>query len=95
MSAIPTITLCPCESSRIHAHGYDAETKTLALQFKIKDGKPGATYHYAGVEPETYDDLKAAESLGKFFGSRITAKNEDGGLRYPHTRVAEPPKAED
>jgi hypothetical protein len=94
--AFPTIPLCACESSRIAAHGYSPETKTLALQFRGKGkGGLGATYHYSGVSPEFYEELKGAESLGKFFGARVSAKNEDGTLVYPFTRVAEPPADEE
>ena len=87
----PAITLCPCESSRIAAHGFDPATGTLALQFKKKgpdgDMVPGPVYHYASVEPETYAELCAAESIGKFFGARINAKDDDGNLRYPYTKI--------
>ena len=90
-----TIAIKPCDSSRIHGHGYDEATKTLALQFKRKgdDGKPcaGTVYHYSGVEPETYADLCAAESIGKFFGERINAKDGEGKLKYPYTKI-EPEK---
>lgn len=88
-----TIALTPCQSSRICAHGYDAATSTLALQFykKGEDGKqaPGTVYHYAGVEPETYQELTECESIGAFFGKRINAKDEDGKLLYPFTKMEE------
>lgn len=80
------IPLVLCESSRIAAHGYDAANQTLALQFKGKEDAPGPIYHYAGVEPQTYEDLKGAESIGKFFGSVINAK-VDGKLKYPFTKM--------
>lgn len=76
------INLTPCESSQIHAHGYDHETKTLALQFKHKgnDGKPvaGSVYYYSDFSPETYADFCAAESKGSFFGKRI----KNGGFNF-------------
>lgn len=84
----PEIQLTPCNSSLIHARGYDPATRTLALQFKSKGG-PGATYHYADVPPEMYTELCDAESVGKFFGDRV--KNNPA---YLYTRVAEPPKPE-
>jgi hypothetical protein len=87
-TAHPEIQLTPCESSLIHAHGYDAATQTLALQFKAKGG-PGATYHYADVPPEMYAALQTSDSVGRFFGSEI--KNNPA---HPHTRVAEPPEPE-
>ena len=88
---MPTaIKLCPCDSSRIAAHGYDPDTNTLALQFKGRGGTPGPVYHYDKVEPELYEDLKRAESLGKFFGERINVKDDAGALKYPFTRIEEP-----
>jgi hypothetical protein len=86
----PAIALLACESSRIAAHGYDEASSTLALQFKTKAGEPGTVYHYAGVEPETYQQLKSAESIGKFFGAHINVK-VDGRLKYPYTKI-EPEK---
>lgn len=87
-----SIKLTPCESSRIAAHGYDAETQTLALQFKAKAG-PGSIYHYAGFAPDRYEELLGCESIGKFFGSVVNAKDEDGKLIYPFTKI-EPEKTE-
>ena len=66
----PNITLVPCKSSQIAATGYDAESQTLAIQFKGKDG-PGNVYHYSDVPPEVAAEFEKAESKGKFFGSRI------------------------
>lgn len=84
---MPKIALCPCDSSRIHAHGYDPETQTLALRFKGKGGAPGPVYHYAGFPAEEYEALKQAESLGKFFGAKVNIKNDEGELVYPFTRL--------
>lgn len=76
----PDIKLCACESSQIHAFGYDDATQTLALQFKSKGG-PGAVYHYP-CAPDVYKQFCTAESKGKFFGSRIK-----GNPDMPHTRI--------
>ena len=62
----PCIGMCPCESSQVKAHGYDAATRTLAVEYKS-----GGTYHYSDVPPATYDAMKAAESVGKFIGASI------------------------
>ena len=90
----PVIAMTLCESSRIAAHGHDAATNTLALQFKKKgdDGEmvPGAVYHYAGFPAERYEQLKSAESIGRYFGQVVSAKDEDGNLVYPYTRIDEP-----
>lgn len=88
------IPLTPCQSSRICAHGWDPDTETLALQFvkKGQDGNPerGPVYHYSGVTKAVYGDLCKAESIGRFFGQVISAKDDDGKLIYPYTRVDEP-----
>ncbi len=71
----PQILLAGCESSQIHAHGYDAATSTLALQFKRKrdDGTRvgGSVYHYDNVPPVLYEQFCEAESKGEFFGKHI------------------------
>lgn len=87
------IELCPCESSRITAHGHDPVTNTLALQFKSKNG-PGPVYHYSGFTADDYKAFTEAESLGRHFGTHINVKNEDGSLKYPFTKLEEP-KAEE
>lgn len=68
------IALCPCESSQISHHGYDKSTCTLALKFK----RGGSVYHYDGVSPEMYEELRQAKSIGKFFGQHIKA----GGFKF-------------
>ncbi len=64
----PPITLAPVESKRVGAIGYDPTTKTLAVQFKAG---ARAIYHYPGVEPETFEEFKAAKSLGTYFGQNL------------------------
>lgn len=49
------------ESSNVRAVGYDAETRTLRVEYK-----GGGVYEYPNVEPSLYADLLAAESVGKF-----------------------------
>ncbi len=70
----PTINLTPCESSQIAAFGYDPATQVLAIQFPGRGVKPGDIYHYADVPAETFEQMKAAESKGKFFGSTIRGR---------------------
>lgn len=60
------IPLTPCESSNIKAHGYDAATRTLAIQFA-----GGKLWHYAAVPPEVYSGLVAAPSIGSFFAKSV------------------------
>lgn len=63
------ITMTPADSTAISAHGYDPDSKTMAITFK-----GGKTYHYEGVEPAVYDAFKGAKSLGKHFGTHIQTK---------------------
>jgi hypothetical protein len=60
----------PCESAKIASHGYDAETQTLALTFKAKDGE-SLVYHYDPYTPADYEKFCGAESKGKFFNANI------------------------
>lgn len=67
------------DSSQIRAVGYDAATRTLAVQFhgKGQAGQPppaGATYTYSNVPPEIHVGLIGAESVGKFFGANVRGK---------------------
>ena len=66
--ARPPIALQPVESSQVKAVGYDAATKTLAVQFTRG---AGAIYHYPGVDPETHSAFVGSESLGKFFRDNL------------------------
>lgn len=63
----PSIDLQPCVSSQVKAFGYDPETRTLAVQFISND----STYHYNDVAPEVFAAMKAAPSVGAFFGKAI------------------------
>lgn len=60
--------------SQIEAIGYDADTKTLAVQFPGRGATPGAVYHYSDVPQETFNAFKSAESIGKYFGAHIKGK---------------------
>lgn len=67
----PAFNMYPvAKSSNILATGYDAASKTLAIQFK----GGGKTYHYADVPAATFDALEKAESVGKFVVSQIVGK---------------------
>lgn len=66
----PPIAHTPVEppSSQIATRGYDAATQTLVLTFTRG---PGSIYLYPNVDAETWAAFLAADSAGKFFGSRI------------------------
>jgi len=66
----PAIALQPVESGQVKAVGYDADTQTLAVQFR--HGKQ-AIYHYPDVAPETHAAFIGADSLGSFFRDNLKA----------------------
>ena len=61
------ITMTPAKSSNIKAYGYDAATRTLAVDFV----GGSATNHYHNVPPEIASKLAGAESTGRFFSANI------------------------
>lgn len=74
-----TLPLVPIEgSSNIAAAGYSAAVKLLDIKFLS-----GQTHRYADVSPEVFDEFLAAESKGKFFGSRIRGKYESQRIDTP------------
>lgn len=64
----PAVHLHGVKSSQVKAIGYDADTKTLAVQFTRGTG---AVYHYPNVEPHTHEAFVKAGSIGTFFGKHI------------------------
>jgi hypothetical protein len=66
MTAIKT---SPVESSNLAAIGYDAESKTLQVDFKN-----GKRWQYPNVPAELFAEFQAAESVGKFFAARIKSQ---------------------
>jgi hypothetical protein len=82
------ITMDSVESSQIEALGYDAETQTLAVQFKAKGDKPGSVYHYANFTADDWQAFRAAESLGSHFYKQIKPFPE----KFPYTRIEAQPE---
>jgi hypothetical protein len=68
MEKTTAIPCQPVKSTSVQGIGYDATSQTLAVQFR------GATYHYAGVPVEVYEEFKLTESFGRFFQDRIRGK---------------------
>lgn len=52
-------------SKSVVSVGYDTETQELEVEW------PSGIYRYAGVSAETYTELLASESIGKFISARI------------------------
>ena len=53
-------------SSMINKYVYNFATNTLKVEFTS-----GALYEYANVDPDLYDNLCKADSVGKFFNEKI------------------------
>ena len=79
MSDQPQIAMDEVSSSQIHSIGHDAESNTLAVRFKTKDGAPAKLYHYNNVTAEDFSAFKGAESIGSFFYKQIKPNKE----KYP------------
>ena len=61
----------PVTSSSINSIGYDAETKTLEVEFNT-----GAVYRYLNVPVSEYVGLLTADSVGAYFSKHIKGKYE-------------------
>jgi hypothetical protein len=77
MDANRNIPMFPIESKNIKSIGYNANTRTLRIEFK-----QGSFYDYAGVPPEIFQQIMVAESKGKFFRAEIKG-------RYAFNKVEE------
>lgn len=60
------IEMLPVDSSNVSEAGYDKDNKTLAIKFS-----DGSIYHYTDVSRDTYDELMAAKSVGKYIHANI------------------------
>lgn len=59
------------DSSNIASVGYDALTRTLEVEFKGRNGSPGAVYQYEGVPPDLPPRMMAAPSVGAFLNQLV------------------------
>jgi len=64
----PLIAMDSVESSQVKAIGYCDATQTLAVTFTRGTG---AIYCYPNVSRATFEEFKAAESIGAYFGQHI------------------------
>lgn len=99
-----TMTRTPVDSSNIHSVGHDATG--LEVQFhrtgcakrQTKKGDDadcncsgGECYHYAGVPAEVHEAMLKAPSVASYFHSQVkSAKNSEGGLKYPAVKRSGP-----
>jgi hypothetical protein len=56
----------PVKSSNINKVGYDADNKTMAVEFG-----DGTIYHYHDVEKNVHDDLVSAKSVGAHLHANV------------------------
>lgn len=56
----------PVDSSNVKSVGYDADSKTLAIEFA-----DGSIYHYDDVKQDVYNELQGSKSIGKFIHANI------------------------
>lgn len=69
----PPITLARIVAERVAACGYDAESRTLAVQFKPKPGDLAPIYYYAEITPEQFATFTAPETAGSLTKAEISA----------------------
>jgi hypothetical protein len=84
-----TIAMNPVDSSQIHGIGHDADSQTLAIRFRGKDGTPAALYHYGNFTADDFSAFKGAESIGSHFHKHIKPHKE----KYPFTCIEKMPAA--
>lgn len=66
------------ESSSLLAIGFARETRVLEIEFRS-----GAAYRYLGVPPAVFEELKKAESKGRYFAHFIRGKYEFQRIKGP------------
>lgn len=78
----------PVKSSMFSHIGYDAETLTLLVRFhpskkQIAAGEPGDLWSYAPFVSERWEEMQAAESVGKWFLANVRGKYEGKKVEAP------------
>ncbi len=66
LSPPPEIEMLPVHSSMAAQVGYDADREILQIEFN-----GGAVYQYAEIDPHTWEDLQASDSIGSFYNEQI------------------------
>ena len=61
----------PVESSSLVSIGFAKQARILEIEFRS-----GAIYRYLGVPPTVFEEMKKAESKGRYFAQSIRGKYE-------------------
>ena len=61
----------PVESSSLVSVGFAKQARILEIEFRS-----GAIYRYLGVPPTVFEEMKKAESKGRYFTQAIRGKYE-------------------
>ena len=69
--ASAVIERTPVESSSLVSIGFSRKAQILEIEFRS-----GAIYRYLGVTPTVFEELKKAESKGRYFAQSIRGKYE-------------------
>ncbi len=69
---MPRPELVPVESTAVEEVGYDDGERELYVRYR---GTSDGVYVYAGVSPQEYRDLLAAESIGGYVNREIKPKH--------------------
>lgn len=64
----------PVKSSNVNSVGYDADGKTLHVEYK-----DGSVYHYHDVDKDVHEQLVSSRSVGGFIHANIKGS-------YKHTK---------
>lgn len=86
--------LTPVNSTRFKAIGFDEDEFHLFVQYHPTKADPdGTIWRYANVSPEQFDDMKRAESIGKYFGLHIQGNPDHPPLKVRQDGSEEAPEA--
>ncbi len=70
-STSTVIERTPVESSSLVSMGFARQARILEVEFRS-----GAIYRYLGVPPAVFEEMKKAESKGRYFAQSIRGKYE-------------------
>lgn len=75
---VARIERVPVESRSLVSIGFARETRVLEIEFRS-----GAIYQYRGVPQTIFEELRKAESKGRYFAQSIRGKYEFQHIEVP------------